>query len=137
VQALKASLQARYQWRPYPSKDQELFVQLGPGKEGQEESIFNVIARLRERHSPEEEIGEELEQQRLGTWSAGDLGEGGMNMLYEVTSVDTALPVIMRVIQKHQLQGRTRIARRLMTTADDWRYEVIYPIGYSGAFNPL
>jgi hypothetical protein len=60
-----------------------------------------------------------------------------MNMLYEVSSSAAALPVVVRMLEEHQAQGRARIARRLMTAADDWCYEVVYPVDYTGEFNSL
>jgi hypothetical protein len=135
---LQALLRARYQWRPFAgSAAEELFVQVDPDLERREETLLNIMAVLNERQSLESDLGEALASQHLGEWAAGDLGAGGMNMLFDVNSPATALPVLMQVLQTHRVQGRTRIARRLMTAADDWRYEVIYPLGFSGVFNSL
>jgi hypothetical protein len=138
VAVVRRRLAAHYHWQPYASPDPALlFVQVDPAAEHQKETAFSLIAVMNERGTLEDAIGEELEQRNLGHWAAGDLGPGGMNMLYEVSSSAAALPVVVRRLEEHQAQGRARIARRLMTAADDWRYEVVYPVDYTGEFNSL
>ncbi|MBJ6110307.1 hypothetical protein JAO73_14885 [Hymenobacter sp. BT523] len=138
LESVKRQLLSHYPWRPYASKyPEELFVQVDPAAEHRKETLLNVIAIMNERGNLEDAIGEALELEHLGQWVAGDLGPGGMNMLYEVNSATTALPVVVKTLEARQAQGRARIARRLMTSADDWRYEVVYPVDFSGAFNSM
>jgi hypothetical protein len=134
----KARLQAQYIWHPYPSKyPSELFVQVDPAPKNRKETLLNIMAVMSERNTLEGAIEDDLAEHHLGTWSASDLGPGGMNMLYDVTSIDSALAVVVRTLEAHHVQGRARIARRLMTKADDWRYEVIYPVNFNGRFNHM
>ena len=136
--AVQAQLQVNYQWRPFKSHNPEvLFVQVDPSREHQKETLLSIMAIMNERGSIEDAIDEDLQSRHLGQWSAGDLGPGGMNMLFDVTSATKALPVVVKALETKQAQSRARVARRLMTAPDDWRYEVVYPTDYSGAFNSM
>ncbi|MDB5233053.1 MAG: hypothetical protein JWR44_46 [Hymenobacter sp.] len=92
---------------------------------------------MNERNALETDIAAALESQHLGTWAASDLGPGGMNVLYDTANPMATLPIVVRVLEARGVQNRTRIALRLMTKADDWRYEVVYPVDFSGSFNSL
>ena len=136
--SVQSKLRARYHWQPYVSSSpQELFVQVDPEGEHREETFLNIIAIMNQRNNLEEAISDELARQQLGSWAASDLGPGGMNILYDVKSATAALPAVVRTLEAHQAQGRARIARRLMTSDDDWRYEVVYPVGFTGVFNSM
>ena len=131
-------LNSFYCWHPYPSKyPSKLFVQVDIPFENRKQTLFNIITVMNERNTLEEAIEDELVGRHLGEWSASDLGPGGMNMLYSVTSIDSSLSVVVRTLEAHQVQQRARIARRLMTKSDDWRYEVVYPVNFNGSFNTM
>ncbi|WP_426061986.1 hypothetical protein [Hymenobacter sp. B1770] len=135
---VKSELQAAYQWRPFVSQEEELlFVQVTPAPEHQKESLLNVMAIMSERGDLEDAIGEALESKQLGEWAAGDLGPGGMNMLFNVKNAKEALPVVIQTLEIHNVQSRARVARRLMTKSDEWRYEIVFPINFTGHFNSL
>ncbi len=138
VAPVQARLQKQYQWQPYVTRySPKLFVQVDPDRDHQQESFLNLMAIMNERGSLEDAIDEQLQSQHLGSWSAGDLGPGGMNMLYDVTNPAAALPVVVRTLETARVQQRARVARRLMTAPDDWCYEVVYPLSYTGAFNSM
>jgi len=135
---LQRKLQGRYQWKPVSGqRPAVLFVQMDPKPEHQKESLLNLMAIFDERNTVEGEISEALELHQLGSWAASDLGPGGMNILFEVSDVNAALPVVLQALARHKAQSRVRIARQLLTAPDDWRYEVIYPVAFNGTFNSL
>jgi hypothetical protein len=55
-------------------------------------------------------------------------------MLFEVTNIDNAIPIIPDVLSKEGLHKKALIGRRLNTAKEDWFYEVIYPLNFSGQF---
>lgn len=138
VQAVTHALRAQYKWRPWVEKQPAiLFVQVEPGKDKQEETLWNIVAVMNERNSLESDLEETLQQAHLGSSVGSDLGPGGMNILFEVTDPVAALPILVRALEARCVQQRARIARRLPTTPTDWRYEVIYPVNFSGKFNSM
>ncbi len=138
VRAAVAGLAARYRWRPFSSKAPEvLFVQIEPSQAPEKVGWLSLMATMNERNSLADELEEALQQKHLGDWMASDLGPGGMNILSEVTNTAAALPVLVRTLESRRLQQRARIAHRLPTKADDWRYEVVYPLNFNGKFNSM
>lgn len=60
-----------------------------------------------------------------------------MNLLFDVTNLAAALPVVVRTLETERMQHRARVARRLMTAPNDWCYEVVYPLNYTGVLNSM
>ncbi|TFZ67788.1 hypothetical protein E4631_07425 [Hymenobacter sp. UV11] len=138
VQFVTHDLRAQYQWRPWVEKQSViLFVQVEPSQDNQEETLWNIVAVMNERNSLESDLEKALQQANLGKSVGSDLGPGGMNILFEVTDPVSALPILVRALEARGVEQRARIARRLPTTPNDWRYEVVYPVNFSGKFNSM
>ena len=138
VVVVQARLQKQYQWRPYVTSDpQVLFVQADSASDHRQETWFNIMAIMHERCTIEDAIDDQLQSQHLGSWSAGDLGPGGMNMLFDVTNPAATLPVAVRTLETERMQHRACVARRLMTAPNDWCYEVVYPLNYTEVSNSM
>lgn len=114
-------------WMPY-SAIPILFVQIQPS------AFKDEMVALDKRQQVEELIDRELQSKNLGKWIAGDLGPGGANMLFKVQEIDKAKAVIEAVLSEHKLKEVTIVGRRINVAADDWFYEVIYPLDYDGDF---
>jgi hypothetical protein len=117
----------KFNWTPYKS-NLTLFVQIEPS------AFKNEMDALSKRQEIEQEIETALKSENLGQWTAGDLGPGGANMLFEVSNFNNAISIILEVLSKANLDSKTIIGRRINTKSEDWFYEVIYPITYNGAF---
>lgn len=118
---------ASFNWTPFRST-LTLFVQLQPV------AFKDEMAALEKRQQIEQLIDNGLKSQHSGSWIAGDLGPGGANMLFEVQNIDKANEVIQTILSKNGLDKTTVIGRRIKTAENDWFYEVVYPINYSGKF---
>jgi hypothetical protein len=79
-------------------------------------------------------IEKDLQVQGHGEWIGCDVGNGGLNMLFEVEEIEKAIPIILEVVSEAGFAEKTTIGRRINTVKDDWFYEVIYPLNYSGVF---
>ena len=118
----------KYNWKPYRMPRQTLFVQI-------ESSAFkDEMTALKKRQEIEQKIEVALKSNNNGEWTAGDLGPGEANMLFEVQNIDNAISIILDVLSKEGYYKKTLIGRRLNTAKDDWFYEVIYPFNFSGQF---
>ena len=126
----KAELQNTYNWTPFKGQD-VLFVQI------QMPGFKNEMELLDKRQETESKLGEALERKNLGEWTAGDLGPGGGNMLFDVSNVEQSLQTILQVLQQNKLDKNVLIGRRVLVADGDWFYEVIYPTKYSGNFNTM
>ncbi len=126
----KDALLKTHNWTPFKSQD-VLFVQIQP------EGFKNETQLLNKRQKIEAKIDRALGSKNLGEWFAGDIGPGGANMLYTVSGIDASMQVILGVLSQNNLNNNVLIGRRVMTNADDWFYEVIYPLDYSGDFNTM
>jgi hypothetical protein len=124
---VKTFLDNGYDWQPF-KETPLLFVQI----EGK--AFKDDMAELRMRQEIEPNLKDTLESNGFGTWVAGDFGAGGINMLFEVNNVERAIPVIHQVLLHYKLAGHAVIGRRIYTSANDWYYEVLYPIGFTGDF---
>jgi hypothetical protein len=123
-------LQKTFNWTPFKG-NAILFVQIQPA------GFKNVMELLDVRQKIELKLTSELENNRIGEWSASDLGPGGGNILFDVTNIDSALQTILQVLKKNKLDKRVLIGRRVLISNEDWFYEVIYPTKYSGDFNTM
>jgi len=126
----KTELQSKYNWIPFKGNE-VLFVQIRPT------GFKDEMELLDKRQEIEDKLSKALENKKLGEWFAGDLGPGGGNMLYTVTDIDKSLQIILDVLQQNKLDKNVLIGRRVLVEKDDWFYEVIYPIEYSGDFNTM
>jgi len=126
----KTELQSKYNWIPFKGNE-VLFVQIRPT------GFKDEMELLDKRQEIEDKLSKALENKKLGEWFAGDLGPGGGNMLYTVTDIDKSLQIILDVLQRNKLDKNVLIGRRVLVEKDDWFYEVIYPIEYSGDFNTM
>lgn len=121
------SQSSSFNWTPFKATP-TLFVQM------QSSAFKDEMAALDKRQQIEQLIDNELKSKNLGEWIAGDLGPGGANMLFEVQDVDEAKSVIKNMLSNNGLDKATIIGRRVNIVADDWFYEVIYPLNYNGEF---
>jgi hypothetical protein len=97
---------------------------------------LEVLGFLNLRQEIEGRIDERLADNRLGEWFAGDLGAGA-NMLFFIDQWDQSLETVMEVLREENLLGQVLIAKRIMTSPEDWSYEVVYPLEYEGVFNQM
>lgn len=116
-----------FNWTPFRATP-TLFVQIQPS------AFKDEMAAFDKRQQIEQLIDNELKSKNFGEWIAGDLGTGGANMLFEVQDIDKAKAVIQTILSKNGLDKATIIGRRVNIAADDWFYEVIYPLDYNGEF---
>ena len=114
-------------WTPFKTTP-TLFVQIEPS------AFKNEMEALNKRQDVEQKIEAALKSKQLGEWTAGDLGPGGANMLFEVSNTNEAILVILEVLSKAALDKKTIIGRRINIAADDWFYEVVYPTTFNGVF---
>jgi len=126
----KNDLHNQYNWIPFKG-DEVLFVQIQPT------GFKDEMQLLDKRQEIEDKLSKVLESRKLGEWFAGDLGPGGGNMLYTVTDIDKSLQVVLEVLQQNKLDKSVLIGKRILVAKDDWFYEVIYPIKYSGNFKTM
>ena len=116
-----------FSWTPFKTT-LTLFVQIEPSSFKDEMQALNI------RQDIEQKIEAALKAKGLGEWTAGDLGPGGANMLFEVSNIDNAISIILEVLSKTGLDKKTIIGRRINTEAEDWFYEVVYPNNFNGVF---
>jgi hypothetical protein len=119
-----------FNWTPFKAIP-TLFVQMQPF------AFKDEMDALDKRQQIEQLIDNELKSKNLGEWIAGDLGPGGANMLFEVQDIIIAKAVIQTILSKNGLDKATIIGRRVNIAADNWFYEVIYPLDYNGEFLTL
>jgi hypothetical protein len=128
TEAAKIKSQATtFNWTPFKTTP-TLFVQIEPSAFKDEMQALNI------RQDVEQKIENSLKAKGLGEWTAGDLGPGGANMLFEVSNIDNAISVILEVLSNAGLDKKTIIGRRINTEAEDWFYEVVYPNNFNGVF---
>jgi hypothetical protein len=97
---------------------------------------LDALGFLNLRQNIEGKIDERLQSRNLGEWFAGDMGAGG-NMLFFVDDWSKAMETVTEVLKEEELLDHVLIAKRIMTTKEDWSYEVVYPIEYQGIFNQM
>lgn len=123
-------LQKTFKWTPFKGKD-ILFVQIQPVGFKSEMELLDMRQKI------ELKLTSELENKRIGEWSASDLGPGGGNILFTVSNIDSALLTILQVLKQYNLDKRVLVGRRVLISNEDWFYEVIYPTNYTGNFNTM
>ena len=97
---------------------------------------LDALGFLNLRQKIEGQIDEKLQINNLGEWFAGDLGAGA-NMLFFIDDWDKSMGTVIEVLRKENLLDHVLIAKRIMTSAEDWSYEIVYPIEYEGVFNQM
>ena len=110
-----------------------LFIQIVPDSTM---GNFNVLRFLNLRQDIERKIDDRLQNKKLGKWFAGDMGAGA-NMLFYVDDWNKSIEVVKELLKEEQLLDHVLIAKRIMTTKEDWNYEVVFPIEYQGVFNQM
>jgi hypothetical protein len=110
-----------------------MFVQIVP-----DSSMSNIDALrfLNLRQEIEEKIDVALQRKQLGEWFAGDMGAGG-NMLFFIDDWPKSIETVTEVLKEEDLLDHVLIAKRIMTTKEDWCYEVVHPTGYQGIFSQM
>lgn len=97
---------------------------------------LDVLGFLNLRQNIEGKIDEKLQIEGLGEWFAGDLGAGA-NMLFFVDDWDRSMATVVEILREEKLLDHVLITKRIMTSAEDWSYEIVYPIEYEGVFNQM
>ena len=97
---------------------------------------LDVLGFLNLRQKIEDQIDEQLQTKNLGEWFAGDLGAGA-NMLFFIDDWEKSMRTVIEILREENLLDHVLIAKRIMTSAEDWSYEIVYPIEYEGAFNQM
>lgn len=110
-----------------------MFVQIVPDTAM---NNLNAFRFLNLRQEIEEKIDERLQSRNLGEWFSGDMGAGG-NMLFFVDDWNKSMETVTEVLKEEDLLDHVLITKRIMTTKDDWSYEVVYPTEYQGVFNQM
>lgn len=110
-----------------------MFVQIVPDSTMDN---MDALGFLNLRQNIEGKIDDRLQSKNLGEWFAGDMGAGG-NMLFFVDDWKRSTETVMEVLKEEGLLDHVLIAKRIMTTKEDWSYEVVYPTGYQGVFNQM
>lgn len=100
-------------------------------------STITSMQILDMRQKMEQKINNALKAINVGHWLASDLGQGGVNMLFETKNKIVALNLIQDIITKEGIYKETVIAERIYTATDEWTYSVIYPKDYKGLFTDL
>ena len=118
---------SNFNWIPYKAPP-TLFVQI----DGR--AFQNEMQELSIKQDIEQKIKIALKLKGLGEWTAGDIGPGGVNMLYEVSDIDNAISIILQVLKNEGLSKVITIGRRVNIEAEDWFYEVLYPTNFTGIF---
>ncbi|UZR99543.1 hypothetical protein [Chondrinema litorale] len=110
-----------------------LFIQIKPHNSQNSKDLskqldqFEEVSRL---------FDEPIYEKNLGSYAASDLG-AGYNILYSVWDEKKGFDAILQVIENHQLEDRSIVAKRIYKSEEDWDYEVIYPNPFNGEFDPL
>lgn len=110
-----------------------MFVQIVP------DTTMDTIDALRFlnlRQDIEGKIDARLQSMNLGDWFAGDMGAGA-NMFFFVDDWKKSTDIVMEVLKEEELLDHVLIAKRIMTTEEDWGYEVVYPTGYQGVLHQM
>jgi hypothetical protein len=110
-----------------------MFIQIVPDSTMTSLQAFGF---LNYRQEVEEIIDEAFIKNRCGEWFAGDMGAGG-NMLFFIDDWELAIQTVIEELKKENLLDHVLIARRHNTDADDWTYEVVFPVEFEGVFNPI
>lgn len=110
-----------------------MFIQIVPDSTM---GTLDELGFLNLRQDIEGLIDTRLKMDNSGEWFAGDMGAGG-NMLFFIDNWDKAIITVLDVLREQNLVDHVLIAKRVMTTKDDWNYEVIYPIEFEGVFNQM
>lgn len=110
-----------------------MFVQIVPDSTMDN---MDALGFLNLRQDIEGKIDERLQSAGLGEWFAGDMGAGG-NMLFFVDNWNKSMETVMEVLKEEDLLDHVLITKRIMTTKEDWSYEVVYPTEYQGVFNQM
>jgi hypothetical protein len=97
---------------------------------------LDALGFLNLRQDIEGKIDERLQSKNLGEWFAGDMGAGG-NMLFFVDDWNKSMEIVMEILKEEELLDHVLITKRIMTTNEDWSYEVVYPPEYQGVFNQM
>jgi len=121
---------SKLSWKPYQDT-LTLFVQIDGA------AFKDDMEELLTRQAVEKEIGDALKNEKLGEWVAGDLGPGGANMLFEVNDINKSVSIILSALKTSGFNKNIRIGRSIGFDAENWFYEVIYPINFNGRFNTM
>jgi hypothetical protein len=125
---------ARQEFVMKSGADQEvMFVQIVPDSAM---SNLDGLRFLNLRQKIEDKIDEVLKSKNLGKWFAGDMGVGA-NMLFFTNDWAKATEITLEILKQEDLIDHVLIAKRIVITKDDWNYEIIYPIEFTGVFNEL
>lgn len=101
-----------------------LFVQWQPNVPIDTSNYFDVILK---RQHVEEQISVKLKRKSIGRLIAGDFGEGGANMLFEVNDFIKSVQLTLEVLEKNGIDDESIIGKRVLNPDNTWTYEVIFP----------
>lgn len=118
---------SNFNWTPYKTV-LTLFIQIEPS------AFKDEMEQYEKRQGFLDKIEKALLKHGHAEWTGCDVGRGGLNMLFEVENIDTAIPTILEVLSKLGLDKKAVIGRRINTEAEDWFYEVVYPNAFNGVF---
>ncbi|MBT28514.1 MAG: hypothetical protein CMO01_02555 [Thalassobius sp.] len=110
-----------------------LFIQIKPNILNNKKDLIKLLDQFEEVSRL---FDEPIYEKNLGSYAASDLG-AGYNILYSVWDEKKGFNAILQVIENHQLEDRSIVAKRIYKSEEDWDYEVIYPNPFNGEFDPL
>jgi hypothetical protein len=101
-----------------------LFVQWQPNVPIDTTTYIYVILK---RQRIEEQIGSKMKRESIGRLIAGDLGEGGANMLFEVSDFSKSVQLTLEVLDKNGIDDESVIGKREFNPDSSLTYKVIFP----------
>ncbi len=82
-------------------------------------------------------IEDKLTANNLGTSYGIDKGDNVINLEVEVNDRDRSLAIIIEVLKEENALQHCIIGKRIYIEADDYLFEIIYPIDFEGQFYPF
>ena len=105
-----------------------------------------IFIQLETRYNPEifakrkeisKKIDDRLKVDNLGSSYGIDIGNNVVNMEFEINDWNDAFSIILNILQKEKVLQHCIIGKRVYIEADDYLYEIVYPIDYEGEFYPF
>jgi len=83
-----------------------------------------------------QKIDDKLMRNSLGETYGLNQGENVVNVEFSTKDINKALDFVFEALQSEDILQNSIIGYRLYFEKDDYNYEIIYPLGYSGIFYP-
>lgn len=100
-----------------------LFVQWQPNPPLDTSNYIDVVFK---RQEVEKQIGASLKRRALGRHIAGEVGESGANMLFQVNDFEQSTKVVLEVLRENGIKDEVVIAQRHIDSKNNFTYEIIF-----------